>query len=115
MQTISATLLTPADVAIGISHSGEAPDIAHALEVAKTSGATTIGIVNHTASPIAKAVKICLATSAQEMQAHGYPLGARVAQVGLIDALFAVLVLKRPEVSEQSLQRISDALYERKH
>jgi RpiR family transcriptional regulator, carbohydrate utilization regulator len=115
MQTISATLLTSADVAIGISHSGEAPDISHALAVAGASGATTVGIVNHTASPIAKAVKICLATSAQEMQAHGYPLGARVAQVGLIDALYAVMILKQPEASDQSLKRVTEALHERRH
>jgi DNA-binding MurR/RpiR family transcriptional regulator len=114
MQTVSASTLMSADVAVGISHSGEAPDIYHALEVARKSGATTIAIVNHTASPIAKLVKICLATSAQEMQAHGYPLGARVAQVGLIDALSAVMNQKRPEEAERNLQRISDALHQRR-
>ncbi len=115
MQTISATLLSSADAAVGISHSGEAPDVYHALEVAGEAGATTIGIVNHTASPVAKLVKVCLATSAQEMHAQGYPLGARVAQLGLIDALYAVMVLKRPADAERSLQRISDALNQRRH
>jgi RpiR family carbohydrate utilization transcriptional regulator len=115
MQIISATLLTPADVAVGISHSGEASDIHRALELAGRAGATTIAIVNHPASPIAKQVQICLATSAQEMQAHGLPLGARIAQVGLIDALYAVMTLKRPEGSEQNLQHISEALHQRKH
>jgi RpiR family transcriptional regulator, carbohydrate utilization regulator len=114
MQAISATLLSPADVAVGFSHSGEAPDIFRALEVADRSGATTIAIVNHTASPIAKLVKICLATSAQEMQAHGYPLGARVAQVALLDALYSVMVMKQPQASANALERITDTLNRRK-
>lgn len=111
MQVISATLLTSADAAIAISHSGESPDILHALDVAKEAGAKTIAITNHLASPIAKAVDINLSTSAQSALAHGYPLGARVAQVGLIDALHACLSLKRPDEAERNLQRIASALY----
>ena len=94
MQGVSATLLTAVDAAIGISHSGESPDILRALEVAKEAGATTIAITNHLASPIAKAVDINLSTTAQETLAHGYPLGARVAQVGLIDRVACVPVVE---------------------
>lgn len=111
MQVISATLLTSADAAIAISHSGESPDILHALDVAKEAGAKTIAITNHLASPIAKAVDINLSTSAQSALAHGYPLGARVAQVGLIDALHACMSLKRRDEAERNLQRIASALY----
>ena len=111
MQVISATLLTSADAAIAISHSGESPDILHALDVAKEAGAKTIAITNHLASPIAKAVDINLSTSAQSALAHGYPLGARVAQVGLIDALHACMSLKRRDEAERNLQRIANALY----
>lgn len=111
MQVISATLLTQTDVAIAISHSGELPDLLRALEVAKEAGARTIAITNHLASPIAKAVDINLSTAAQETLAHGYPRGARVAQVGLIDALHAGMTLKRQEEAERNLERIAVALY----
>jgi RpiR family transcriptional regulator, carbohydrate utilization regulator len=110
MQVISATLLTSADAAIAISHSGESPDILRALEVAKEAGAKTIAITNHLASPIAKAVDINLSTAAQEALAHGYPLGARVAQVGLIDALHACMSVKRRDEAERNLKRIASAL-----
>ena len=113
MQIISATLLTVADAAVGISHAGQAPEILHALQVARESGAKTVAITNHSASPIARAVDISLWTSAQEALAHGYPLGARVAQVGLIDALYACMALKRQAEVEHSLNRIAQALYGR--
>ncbi len=113
MQVISATLLTPADLAVGISHSGESQDVLHALEVAKSAGARTIAITNHPLSPIATTAEIGLCTAAQEALAHGYPLGARVAQVGLIDVLYTCLALKRRAEVEHSQARIAVALYGR--
>jgi DNA-binding MurR/RpiR family transcriptional regulator len=110
MQVVSATLLTAADAAVGISYSGESPDILHALEVAKEAGARTIAITNHLESPVAKSADVDLSTAAQEALAYGYPLGARVAQVALIDALYACMALKRRDVAEHSLARIASAL-----
>lgn len=113
MQVTSATLLTPLDVAVGISHSGEAPDVRHALLVAVEAGATTVAITNHPASPLARAAHISLHTSAQEALAHGYPLGARVAQVGLIDVLYTCMARKRHVEVEHSQDRIATALQRR--
>ncbi len=76
MQVVSATLLTPADVAVAISHSGESQDVARALAVAGRAGARTIAITNHPGSPLATAAQISLHTAAQESMAYGYPLGA---------------------------------------
>ena len=80
MQVISATLLTAADAAVGISHSGESADVLHAMETAKSAGADLIAITNHPASPVAALARVNLRTAAQEALAHGYPLGARAAQ-----------------------------------
>jgi DNA-binding MurR/RpiR family transcriptional regulator len=113
MQIISATLLTPADLAVGISHSGRSQDVLHALAVAKEAGARTIAVTNHPSSPIAELAEIHLHTAAQEALAHGYPLGARVAQMGLIDVLYACLSLKRHAEVERSQTRIAEALYRR--
>jgi DNA-binding MurR/RpiR family transcriptional regulator len=113
MQIISATLLTSADLAVGISHSGESQDVLHALQTAKEAGAQTIAITNHPASPIAELADVSLCTAAQEALAHGYPLGARVAQVGLIDILYTCLALKRQAEVERSQARIAEALHSR--
>lgn len=95
MEIMSASLLTPQDVAVGISHSGAAADVRQALEMAKARAARTIAITNHPASPIARLADITLCTAAQEAAGRDYPLGARVAQIGLIDVLYTCLLLKQ--------------------
>jgi DNA-binding MurR/RpiR family transcriptional regulator len=112
-QVVSATLLTPADVALAISHSGESQDVLRALRVAAAAGAKTVAITNHPASPIAQAAQINLHTAAQEAQAYGYPLGARVAQAGLIDVLYACMAHKRQVEVDQNHARIAAALHGR--
>jgi DNA-binding MurR/RpiR family transcriptional regulator len=99
MESMSAAMLTREDVAVGISHSGTAADVRQALEKAKERGAVTIAITNHPASPIAQLADIRLCTAAQEATTHGYPLGVRVAQIGLIDVLYTCLLLKQGEMS----------------
>lgn len=113
MQVVSATLLTAADVAIAISHSGESQDVARALAVAGKAGAHTIAITNHPGSPLATAAQISLHTAAQESLAYGYPLGARVAQVGLIDVLYSYMALMRRDEVDQNHTRIAAALQKR--
>jgi RpiR family carbohydrate utilization transcriptional regulator len=113
MQVISAMLLTPADLAVAVSHSGEGRSLLHALKVAKEAGAGTVAITNHPASPLAKLAEINLHTAAQEALAHGYPLGARIAQIGLIDVLYTCMALKRQAEVERSQARAAEALYGR--
>jgi len=100
LQALSASLLTSGDLAVGISHSGVAPDVLHALETAKKAGAQTLAVTNHPASSIARLADISLCTAAKEAL-EGYPLGARVAQVGLIDVLYTCMTLKRQAESER--------------
>lgn len=113
MQIMSATLLTDEDAAVAFSHSGRSVDVLSALKAAKERGARTIAITNHPASPIAQAAEIGLCTAAQEALAHGYPLGARVAQLALIDALYTCMALARPEETEVSQVRITEVLFRR--
>jgi DNA-binding MurR/RpiR family transcriptional regulator len=113
MQLISGALLSPVDVAVAISHSGKSQDLLHALQVAKGAGAQTIAITNHPASPLARLADISLCTAAQEAVAHGYPLGTRVAQVGLIDVLYTCMARKRQAEVEHIEGRIAEALYGR--
>lgn len=113
MQVISATLLTPADAAVAISHSGESLDVLRTLQVAKDAGAMTIAITNHPESAIAKTAEISVFTAAQESLGHSYPLGARVAQIGLIDVLHAFMASKRKDEVDLNLARIGDALLKR--
>ena len=99
LQAMSAALLTPADVAVGISHSGAAAGrAARARGGQEEPVPRTIALTNHPASPIARLAEISLCTAAQEEVGHDTPLGARVAQVGLIDVLYTCLKLKQHPV-----------------
>lgn len=111
LQIVSATLLTAVDVAVAISHSGESQDVLRALTVAGEAGATTIAITNHPSSRLASAADISLYTAAQEALSHGYPLGARVAQVALIDVLYTCMAQKRPSDVADNHARIAEALH----
>lgn len=105
LQALAAALLTPDDAAVGFSHSGAAADVRQALATAKARGACTIAITNHPASPIARLADISLCTAAQEAAGREYPLGARVAQVGLIDVLYTCLLLKQAKAGSQAETR----------
>ena len=85
----------------------------YALEVARSAGARTIVFTNHLASPIARMADVSLSTAAQEALAHGYPVGARIAQVALIDVLYTCIALKRHEETELSQTCIAEALHRR--
>lgn len=101
LQAMSAALLTPSDVVVGISHSGAAADVQHALKTAKKTGALTIALTNHPASPIAELAEINLSTAALEEVGHAPPLGGRVAQMGLIDALYTCMKLRQQPEAER--------------
>jgi RpiR family carbohydrate utilization transcriptional regulator len=53
-QTIGAANMTPADVMVGVSHTGTTDTVAVALEIARENGATTIAITSDAASPVAQ-------------------------------------------------------------
>jgi DNA-binding MurR/RpiR family transcriptional regulator len=109
MQYMSASLLGAPDVAIGISHSGESTDVCEAITEARAHGAVTIAITNHPASPLARLAQIQLRTAAQDALSHGYPTGARAAQVVLINMLCVCISQLGREVAEQSAARLEEA------
>ncbi len=64
----SAALLSPGDVAIGISHSGTTPQTAQMLAAAATQGATTVAITNRLVvdgetPPVVEAADLVLTTA----------------------------------------------------
>jgi hypothetical protein len=68
-------------------------------------------ITSRPTSPITRLADISLCTAAQEVLAYGYPLGARVAQIALIDVLYECLAFKRHEENQRNLERIAESLY----
>jgi DNA-binding MurR/RpiR family transcriptional regulator len=111
MQLISASLLAGEDVAVGISHSGESPEVLRAMQVARHAGATLLAITNHPAAGLGQMADVVLLTAAQEGLGRSYPLGTRVAQIALIDILYGCLAQRRGDETERTLERIAEAVY----
>jgi DNA-binding MurR/RpiR family transcriptional regulator len=110
MQFISASLLTDRDVGIAVSHSGSKRHTVEALKLAKASGATTICITSHPASPIAEVADIKLYTSAWEDPVHDDSPSVRNAQLALIDVIYKGIMMRAPQRARVSLSKANEAI-----
>ncbi len=110
MQVMSASLLGPGCVVIGISHSGSSKDIVEALSVAKEVGATTICITNYAKSPIDKVADIKLSTASKETSFRTEGTASRIAQLCIIDALFVGVGLRRTGDIVENIQKTRRAV-----
>jgi DNA-binding MurR/RpiR family transcriptional regulator len=107
----SAALLTPADVAIAISHSGNTRETAEPLELARDRGATTVALTNDPRSPVARGADIRLITSSMETSFRPGSMGARHSAMVLIDVLYirvAQLTYSRASASLRLTSHIAD-------
>ena len=99
----SAAGLAPGDVAIGISHTGTTTDVLDALRVARTRGATTIGITNFDRAPIVGLSDVVLTTAARETTFRTGAMSSRVSQLVLVDCLFTGVAMRSYDRSVSAL------------
>jgi DNA-binding MurR/RpiR family transcriptional regulator len=85
----SAAVLDKGDVAVGISHTGTTTDTIDVLRVARSRGATTIVITNFEGSPITDEADLLLTTAARETTFRSGAMSSRIAQLAVVDYLFA--------------------------
>ncbi|MEQ6389026.1 MurR/RpiR family transcriptional regulator [Bacillaceae bacterium S4-13-58] len=110
LQLMSASQLSKDDVAIIISHSGSNKDILEVVEVAKNSGAYTIGITNYAKSPFSSLVDIPLFTVAQETEFRSEALASRIAELSIIDALYVSVSILQREKMKDTIQNMRKAI-----
>lgn len=106
----SATLLGPADVALGISHSGQTREVIEPLELARRQGAATIAITNFPRSPLAAVGDIVLTTAAREVTYRSGGLSARHAQFVILDCLYIGVAQRSFAHSEPALAAVIEAV-----
>ncbi len=110
MQVISARLLPPGAVVLGISHSGSNKDIVESLKTARKAGAVTICLTNYPKSPVTKESDICLVSSSTESHYRSEAMASRIAQLSIIDTLFVGVSLRRQDVLLDNLQKIREVI-----
>jgi DNA-binding MurR/RpiR family transcriptional regulator len=99
----SAAMLTPSDVAIAVSHTGSTIETIEPLRIARMHGATTIAITNFGSAPIAAEADLVLVTAARETTFRSGAMSSRIAQLALVDCLFAGVAQRSYDQAIQSL------------
>ncbi|MFC4304552.1 MurR/RpiR family transcriptional regulator [Cohnella boryungensis] len=121
LQLTSSASLTPQDVAVGISYSGETPETIDALRSAAERGATTLSITRFGTNTLAEQASIKLFTSSAEVGMRRGDMASRMATLHVVDILFTGLVsehfehyVPRLEHSFQTVKRYTTGKEERK-
>jgi DNA-binding MurR/RpiR family transcriptional regulator len=113
LQAMSARMLTPQDVAVGISYSGSNKDTLHALRMAKEAGARVIVVTNFARSPVTEVAEIVLLTASRETPMQSGSLASKIAQVFVLDLLFTGVVMQTWDASRQANEKAGQAILER--
>jgi DNA-binding MurR/RpiR family transcriptional regulator len=85
---VQSMRVRPADVVIGISHSGRSSITVEGLRIARDRGGATIGLSNYPRSPLRDASRHFFCTSFPETRVKVAALSSRAAQLCVIDALY---------------------------
>lgn len=110
LQLVHAALLDEDDVAIGFSFSGHSTEVRHGLQMARKRGALTVAVTGSSGSPVAQAASVVLVTLARRTEMAGAPLACRMAQLAVVDVLFARIAQLSHEGLGEALRVTSDAL-----
>lgn len=107
VQIATARTLTPQDVQITISFSGDKKEVFIAAEAAKQQGAKVIALTAPKKSKLRQLADIALDTIADETQHRSSSIASRTAQNVLTDLLFISLVQQREDSARQLIETIS--------
>ena len=118
VQSITASCLKKNSLAIGISNSGRSIPTVNALKLAKESGATTVCITSFEKSPITHYSDIKLYTAATSAALgpaiYHESMISRIAQVFVLDILYAAYAAKNFSGSLEYLEQTSETIQNNK-
>jgi DNA-binding MurR/RpiR family transcriptional regulator len=110
----AAALLGPADVAIGVSHTGATLDTIDAIRVAAAHGARTIVLTGVPNSPLAAAADVLLVTVDRETTFRSGATASRIAALSVVDVLFAAVAQRRYDQAIAALDATRRAVASRR-
>lgn len=84
----SASLLSPGDVAVAISYSGEVVDVLEPARLAKSLGATVVALTSQPRSPLARLADHVLLSAGRKEPLLPGAMAGRMSQLLLTDAIF---------------------------
>jgi DNA-binding MurR/RpiR family transcriptional regulator len=112
LQHVTARLLAPGDVCVAISHTGSTHETLAGTRAAAAAGATTVAVTSFTRSPLTEIVDHSLIAGSRETSYRVEAMTSRLAHLAVLDALFVLVTLRRPEESRAALATTGDVLSE---
>ncbi len=110
IQSMSASIMKPTGLVIGISQSGSTKDTVDVLAIAKERGASTIAITDHEFSPISRYSDVVLVTFSGENPVRMGAGKSIFAQLYVIEVLIAILYTMDYEKSMKAGERTAEAV-----
>lgn len=111
---MQAALLDEEDVVVGISHSGYSEETTKALKIAQENGATTIALTHNLRSPITEVADYVLINGNRQGQMQGDSIGTKMAQLFVLDLIYALIVQAEPEKSVQKKQKTVNVILDQR-
>ncbi|GII58335.1 RpiR family transcriptional regulator [Planotetraspora thailandica] len=106
----AAALAGPSDVAIGVSCTGETPDVLEPVRTAREAGAVTVAITNHPRSSLAASAAHVLVSAGRETAFRPGALASRISQLLIVDCVFVGVAQRTFEASDGALRATRGAL-----
>lgn len=113
MQAMSASLLSPRDVAVVFSYSGSTKDSIQVAQNAKKTGAKIIAVTRFAKSPLASHADLIMLCGSNEGPLQGGSTSVKVSQLFLIDLLYMEYFRRTFERSTENKQKTVEAVVER--
>lgn len=108
----SAALVRPGDVTVGVSCTGETPDVLGPMRLAGKAGATTVAITNNPRSSLAELADHVLVSAGRETAFRPGALASRISQLLIVDCIFVGIAQRTFATSDAALRATRDALDE---
>ncbi len=111
VHSLAASLLTPNDALIAVSHTGKSEDIIDSAELALANGASVISLTPKD-SALGELSTVVLESGAKEDTSEYMPMISRLADLAIVDILLVTLALKKgPEfrIAMENSLKIIDA------
>lgn len=97
LQLASAAILTPQDVVVALSWSGETREVLQASKLAKQNGAFIIAVTRLGRVSLKSCADLHFGLSAPEMSIRSGAMSSRIVQMTMIDVLFSCMVSRHYE------------------
>ena len=109
LQAIRASLMTPKDILLGFSRSGDTRDLIDVTQIAKNLGAKTIGVTNNPRSYYAKMVDIKLIARSKNTRFRNDILASRIEHLSIIDVLYTMMAVRNKRRASELFKKIDEA------